>query len=143
MAKIFLSYSYADTERSRQLIDDLTNALRSEKGVEVWNDRKITAGETWTEVIEKQLEQATTFVLVLSPAYLDSIYTAFEMGVAMSRRSQGKAQVVPVLVRDINTEDLPLQLRRRTIIDARGKSAKEAARLVADEVQRSEREGGT
>ena len=143
MAKIFLSYSRADTERSRQLIDELTNALRSEKGVEVWDDRKIEAGEKWDEVIEKELEQATTFVLVLSPAYLHSNYTAFEMGVAMSRRSQGEAQVIPVLVRDINTEDLPPQLRGRTIIDVRGKNAKEAARLVADQVQRSESEGGT
>jgi TIR domain-containing protein len=140
MANIFLSYSRVDSERAEELFEKLTQALRSEKGVHVWSDREIEPGSNWMEAIEHELERATSFILVLSPAYLNSDYAAFEIGVAMARSSLGEAQVIPLLVADINADDLPPLLRHRTLIDARGKSAEQAAKLITDLVQRSPRE---
>lgn len=140
MADIFLSYSRADSVRTEELFEKLTQALQSENGVHVWSDREIEPGSDWIEAIEHELERATTFILMLSPAYLNSNYAAFEIGVAMARRSQGEAQVIPLLVADINADELPPPLRHRTLIDARGKSAEQAARLVTDLVQQSQRE---
>jgi hypothetical protein len=142
MAKIFLSYSRRDTAVTDDFISRIQNHLREASNIEPWIDKDLPIGSNWLEEIEKHLDSAEVFILVLSPEYVASEYCNFEMGVALSKRSQGKARVVPVLLSDVEFEGLPPQLRHRTLLDARDKSAEQVAELLANIVGEGDRGRG-
>ena len=61
MADIFLSYVRQDRERAKLLVRVL-----EDKGWSIWWDRALKTGETWHDVIEKELANARCVVVLWS-----------------------------------------------------------------------------
>src|ERR1051326_1537887 len=83
--KVFISCLPGD-EKYAYLKGYAVQALR---GVEVVTSQAAYAPE--------DLESAYAYFLIVTPAYLQSLWMNFEMGVALSRNPRDEAHVVPVL----------------------------------------------
>lgn len=85
---IFISYSREDRDRARTFAD----ALGSE-GFHVWWDNALHSGETFDEVIERQLRAAKAVVVLWSPRSVTSRWVRAEATLA-DRRSK----LAPVII---------------------------------------------
>jgi len=103
MAKAFISYSRKDTEFTRRLADCL-----SEQKYELWVDwDSIPPTVDWKAQIQKGVEEADTFVFLISPDSIKSKECAAELEEAVKN---GK-RLIPLLVREINADDAPKELK--------------------------------
>jgi formylglycine-generating enzyme required for sulfatase activity len=66
MAHIFVSYKRADAARAARIV-----ALLEAEGWSVWWDTRLSGGEHWDAVIERELEAARCVVVVWSPSSID------------------------------------------------------------------------
>src|SRR5690242_884245 len=115
--QIFMSYSRKD----RRLEDDLADQIRvleRGRGIKVWDDQNIRAGDEWSPKLENEINKSSVAVLMISARFLTSSYIMTkELEHVMSRRDLGKLEVVPVLTRPCPWEDLPwlaaLEMRPR------------------------------
>src|SRR5688572_11257518 len=96
MTKIFISYSHKDRDFVRRLASDLAVRLPE---VSVFFDMLIPAGESWAETLAAQIEQADIVLAVLSSDYLSSPWANQELNVALDRRLEGDARIIPLLAR--------------------------------------------
>jgi internalin A len=102
--RVFISYAHSDhkyLENFRQNLAVLKNAGL----IESWGDWEIRGGEDWDQTIRDELRQAEIVVLLLSTPFLASKYIqGQEVKLALERRKEGKAQIVPVLVENCGWE---------------------------------------
>lgn len=133
--QVFISYNFNDLDLAEEIADAAKDA-----GANVWIDRQIEAGASWSDEIQKALEESRTFVLVLTPEALDSEWMNFELGVALSRARLTGARVIPVLAKGTRPESLPLLLRDRVAVNANDLSEPEIhdllRKLLAREFQK-------
>src|SRR5262245_29620774 len=74
-----------------------------------WHDRMITAGEDWKGEIDGHLNSAHIVLLLVSSSFLNSDYCFdIEMRRAIERHAEGKAEVIPVILRDCDWRFEPL-----------------------------------
>ena len=105
--KVFLSYAHKD-EDLRDALDEALGALKHERIIEVWWDRKILPGAEWSDEIIRELEAADLALLLVSPAFLNSPYCyEEEMRRAVERHQAGTARVVPIIMRPCHWEPAP------------------------------------
>ncbi len=64
MTDVFISYANQDRARAQML----AQALEA-RGLSVWWDREIVAGQSYDEVIEHELETAKSVVVLWSQAF--------------------------------------------------------------------------
>lgn len=107
MTDVFISYATTDRVRAREI----ANAL-SARGWSVWWDRKIRAGQTFDEVIERELETAKNIVVLWSEASIGSEWVKNEAAVAAQR-----GVLIPVLLDKVK---IPLEFRRKQTADLIG-----------------------
>ncbi len=107
MADVFISYSSQDRESAHQLATALVAF-----GWSVWWDRKIIAGQTFDQVIERELEAAKSVVVLWSQHSIASEWVKNEAAVASQR-----GVLVPAAIEDIK---LPLEFRRKQTADLAG-----------------------
>ena len=107
MANIFISYANEDRERAGRLARVLESC-----GWSVWWDRKIIAGQTFDEAIERELEAAKCVIVLWSEKSIGSEWVKNEAAVAAERDV-----LVPVLIDRVK---LPLEFRRRQTADLVG-----------------------
>jgi serine/threonine protein kinase len=97
--RIFFSYSHKD----ELLRDELAKRLRLLKRqglITDWSDRNIDAGAEWAKEIDKHLNNSQIILLLISPDFIDSDYCYDkEMEQALKRHKEGKAVVIPVILR--------------------------------------------
>ncbi|HEX3556392.1 MAG TPA: HAD-IA family hydrolase [Thermoanaerobaculia bacterium] len=99
MIQIFFSYSHRDEEYRNGLELHLAT-LKRQGIVKIWHDRRIDAGEDVQSVISEHLEKADVVLLLVSPFFLASYYCYdVELARALERHGQGKARLIPVIVR--------------------------------------------
>jgi hypothetical protein len=97
MPAVFISYSRKDKKTALSLHDDLEF-----RGIDSWLDSKdIPAGQKWLDEIKAAIQGASFFLLLLSPAALDSEYVAMECEVALQ---MGK-QIIPLLLEPCNAPE--------------------------------------
>lgn len=138
--KVFISYSHKD----ERMLDELSKhlaLLRREGIIGSWHDRKITAGERWTDKINDQLTNADLILLLVSPDFLASDYVFdVEVAEAMKRHEAGDARVVPIILRPCDWISAPFGKLQALPKDARPitrwKLRDEAFMNVADGVRR-------
>jgi tetratricopeptide (TPR) repeat protein len=74
--------------------------LQREGIIKPWHDRQITGGREWAGEIDKNLEAADIILLLVSPDFLASDYcNDIEMCRALERHAEGKARVIPIILR--------------------------------------------
>lgn len=105
---IFCSYSHKDKNLFNEFIPHL-KLLKYKGIVDFWVDTQIAAGENWKQQIEEHLERAQIILLFLSVDYFTSDYCEYEMMFALKRRSEKVSTVIPVLLRDVNFKDTPIE----------------------------------
>lgn len=102
MLRIFISYSHKDKDFREELEVHLAPTKRR-RHIDVWTDCNIVAGKDIDREILHKLDGADIVLLLVSPDFLASNYCCLvEMDRAMKRHEDGKAYVVPVILRHCN-----------------------------------------
>jgi hypothetical protein len=105
--RLFISYSHEDEKMKNELDKHLIMLKRSGK-VEVWNDRRLMAGEEWDTGIKDEMHRADIILLLVSADFNNSEYIwKEELAHAMERHEKGTARVVPIILRKCEWKDMP------------------------------------
>ena len=100
--EVFYSYAHEDEELVKELRKHLS-ILKRQGVVRDWYDREITAGTDWKGQLDQHLNSAGVILLLVSADFLASKYCYdVEMRRALERHDQGKARVIPVLLRMVD-----------------------------------------
>jgi tetratricopeptide (TPR) repeat protein len=105
--RVFCSYSAGDEAALDELQQHLS-PMSQEKVIELWDDRKIKAGEERQTAIDAQLAGARIILLLVSADFVADPECQRETTRALERASRGEATVVPVLLRRLDWERLPM-----------------------------------
>lgn len=106
--KVFFSYSHADESLRKRLEGHLAALKRSGK-VEVWLDRKITAGKDLDAEIDAHLSDADLVLLCISDSFVGSDYCyKTEMTGALERDKVGQCRVIPIMLKPCDLKGTPL-----------------------------------
>lgn len=104
-ANIFVSYAHADGSHWEKFRIQLA-VLERQGRAHVWSDLKITGGSEWRKSIQRAMNEADVFLLLLSPDFLSSEFcTGPELQRAMARHRTGEALVIPIMLRECVWED--------------------------------------
>jgi len=96
---VFISYSHQDEPWKDHLTRHL-RVLELEGAFELWDDRKIAAGDGWRAEIEKAMERAKAAVLLISADFLISDFIrGTEVPRFLQRRAQEGLRIIPLIVR--------------------------------------------
>jgi len=97
--KVFISYSHKD-EQYKDSLDEHLTMLKRNCVIDEWHDRKIIAGKKWAEDISENLELSEVILFLISSSFLASDYCfSNEMQRAIAMHEEGKAQLIPILIR--------------------------------------------
>src|SRR5688572_10457680 len=103
MASLFISYSRKDIDVARRL----SEAIKSQ-GFDIWIDWEgIPPTVDWRKGIEKGIEEADNFVFLLSPDSCKSKVCKEEI----EHATKNGKRLIPVVVRDITSDESPAELR--------------------------------
>lgn len=103
---LFISYANPDAEFAVRLAADLR-----QRGFKVWMaPDSILPGEKWVAAIERGLRESGIFLLVLSPAGVDSKWVSQETQVAIMLENEGQMRIYPLRVQ---RAEVPLLLSTR------------------------------
>jgi tetratricopeptide (TPR) repeat protein len=96
---VFLSYSHQD-ERWKNRVAAALAALGLEADLEVWDDRRIAAGDGWLAEIEAAMNRASVAVLLVSTDFLASRFIrGTEVPHLLNRRQKEGLRIIPLFVR--------------------------------------------
>lgn len=124
--RAFISYSHHDKAALDRLHVHLKNLTRAGH-IETWYDRDILAGSELDAEIERELEAADLFLLMVSPDFIASDYCVErEMKRALERHAAGKARVVPIIVEECDWKAMG-ELRQLKAVPTDGKAISEWA----------------
>lgn len=132
MADVFISYASGD----RECAGRLANCLEA-RGWTVWWDRKLLAGQSYDQVIEREIEAAKAVVVLWSRASLSSEWVKNEAGAAAERDA-----LVPAFIDDVRP---PLEFRRRqaaNLVNWDGDPAHEGFRALCDGIAAKSADAG-
>jgi tetratricopeptide (TPR) repeat protein len=106
--EVFFSYSHKDDALCDELNAHLA-ALKRQSVIKNWTDRRITPGDEWRDEIEKHLDSADLILLLVSSDFLNSDFCyLIETSRALLRHDSGDARVIPVIVRPVDWQGLPI-----------------------------------
>ncbi len=137
--RVSISYTHSD-EKLREELGAHLAPLRRAKLIQEWHDRKIGAGQEWKNAIDENLERAHIVLLLISARFLNSAYCMdVEMTRAMERHDEGKARVIPIILRPCNWKSSPFAKLQGVPTDGRPiinwRSHDEAWTVVAREIE--------
>lgn len=105
--KIFCSYARKD-EKLREELEKHLAPLRRQGLITVWHDREISAGMERAKETRAHLDAAQIILLLVSASFMDSDYCySQEMTRALERHKDGKARVIPIILRPADWEYAP------------------------------------
>jgi hypothetical protein len=109
MVKVFFSYSHLD-ETDRNTLEKHLAVLKREKVIGTWHDRRIPAGDTLHEEIDRNLVKSNLVLLLVSHEFLASDYCCgMEMKKALEMRQGGVARVIPIILDHCDWQATPLR----------------------------------
>jgi len=104
---VFYSYAHED-ESLRDELEKHLSLLHRQGTITAWHDRQIMPGTDWHGEIDQHLDMASLILLLISPDFLASDYCyTVEMQRALERHKQGKARVIPVILRPVDWHEAP------------------------------------
>lgn len=92
MADIFISYAREDRPKAQRLAE-----IFEARGLSVWWDARIQAGEVWDEVIERELDAARCVVVLWSATSVQKYWVRVEASEGLKRQI-----LVPAVIESIN-----------------------------------------
>src|SRR5262249_41475117 len=117
---VFISYAHEDESFVSSLVADLRKA-----GLQIWLDSlEIPVGLTWQRAVEDAINQSRWFVVVLSPASVQSLNVLAEVDHALDQEKP----ILPVLVKDCKR---PFRIRAIQYADFTGDYWSGLAKLMA------------
>lgn len=94
--KVFYSYCHKD-EQYREKLETFLCTLRDRGKITEWHDRKIIAGENWSEKIQNELENADIILLLISQDFLASDACKKELDYAFDEKNHKLA--IPIILK--------------------------------------------
>jgi hypothetical protein len=115
--KIFLSYASED-----RAVAEAINLALCAQGYDVFFDREdLPPGEEFNTRIRRAIEQTDLFVFLVSAQALDAgSYTLNELDIAEKSWSRPAGHLLPVMLRPISLDLLPVFLKSVTLLEAPG-----------------------
>ena len=108
--RVFVSYSHDDSSTADEVVNELRRA-----GAKVWVDTEhIRPGETISHAIEKAIDDADTAVMLLSRT--PSLHILSELRLAQEK----EVKVIPVILENLDSKELPPDIKNLGYIDFRG-----------------------
>ncbi len=103
--RIFVSHSHEDNDFCHRLVRDLRSALHDDDAV--WFDAAgLQGGDPWWSKIREELRTREIFIVILSPAAMDSRWVNDEIDLARYyRNSPGGKTIIPLLYRQCDVRD--------------------------------------
>ncbi len=96
---VFISYSHKDEAWKDRMVSHL-GALQHEGLLDIWDDRRIGAGEEWRQEIEDAIDAASVAILLVSADFLTSKFIlGEEVPRIMKRREKEGMRIFPVIIR--------------------------------------------
>jgi hypothetical protein len=96
---IFISYSHKDEEWKDRVVTHL-RVLEMEGMLDVWDDRRIEAGDDWFPEIENAINSASIAILLVSANFLTSKFIREEeVSRLLERRTKDGVRVIPLIVK--------------------------------------------
>lgn len=127
---VFVSYSHKDEKWRKRLVTQI-QVLARERLVDIWDDRKIGAGEDWFKEIDTKMLDARIAVLLISADFLTSSFIRdHEIPKLFDRHESGGMSMFPLLVRSCAWEEVPWLAR----MQIRPIDAKPVSRYRGDKV---------
>src|SRR6266567_1438937 len=106
--KIFYSYARLD-KRLRDELEKHLEPLKRSGQIITWYDREIQPGNDWEHEIKNQLDTADIILLLLSPNFVSSNYCyGQEMQQALERQKRGDVCIIPIVLRPVSWQELPI-----------------------------------
>lgn len=125
MNKIFLSYARRDGKELAEFLHDRLTSC----GYDVWMDsHDLGVGSNFPGAISNALEESRTFLIVISPAALQSKWVESEANMAM----EAQCHILPVLLPSVDRQDIPLMLRAKNYIPMSGTTDWESLDRLVD-----------
>jgi hypothetical protein len=126
---IYVSFSNKDISIVQPILNEL-NALN----LNFWiDDEHIEAGESWVDTIEDALNEASVYVLLMSPDFVASEWSMYELGHAITAFKRTGATLVPVIIREVA---MPIAVSNIQYLDAISMSPEEIAKKIKEIVER-------
>ncbi|MEO5681582.1 MAG: TIR domain-containing protein [Chitinophagaceae bacterium] len=104
---VFISYSHHD----KQFLDELMKHLviLSRQGlINIWEEGMIEAGRNWNQEIKNKISEADLVIMLISADFLASEYIyGEEVQEAFKKHEEGRARILPVIIRACNWQDTP------------------------------------
>lgn len=112
--KVFLSYSSKDQAKANLIAEKL-----KKHGIEVWMDKwSIKVGDSIVSRVKEGLKNSSCMIILLSPNYIASNWTNYELNDALFFESESKRPfIIPVLIEQIDIEQMPDSIRNRLYLD--------------------------
>lgn len=105
--KAFVSYSHKD-ESFREEFENHLSTLKRQGLINVWNDRKIFAGEEIDNTINANLSSSSLVILLISSDFIASDYCyCKEFEYALDRQKRGEARVISIVLRPTDLTATP------------------------------------
>jgi hypothetical protein len=96
---VFISYSHKDEKWKDRLVTHL-GVLQSQGLLDLWDDRRIGAGEDWEQEIQEAMDAASVAVLLVSAHFLTSRFIlGEEVPRLLERRDKEGLHIFPVIVK--------------------------------------------
>jgi hypothetical protein len=106
--EVFISYHESDEVYLNSLVEHMAT-LKRERLITDWFKGKIQAGQAVTEVTQQYLARSTVFLPLISPSFVASEVLYQEVQQIMERHQARKVLVIPILVRPVDWESMPLR----------------------------------
>jgi hypothetical protein len=99
MTTVFISYSHKDEVLKDRLVTRF-GVLQQESILDLWDDRRIGAGEDWYQKIQEAIASASVAVLLVSADFLTSKFIRNkEIPSLLERRDKEGLRIFPVIIR--------------------------------------------
>jgi len=106
--KVFISYAHKDEQFKESLVEHMSGLIRANV-VSEWNDRKIVPGQDWSNEISENLASSEIILFLISSSFMNSEYCmGVEVKKALSMHKEGRAQLIPIVIRAVDWSDSEL-----------------------------------
>jgi len=104
----FISYTHADSTLKEQLVRHLA-PLQREGLIDLWHDGMLRPGEHLDPTVQAALAASDVVILLVSADFIASEYCyEQEMLRAFARQRDGKARVIPIILRPCQWKGVPI-----------------------------------